>query len=197
MTRHRRRAVGWLALAVVLAIVAIHRTGGSASPPLFTTRTQVVVTVRPVAAGHRLTRGDLGTRRMPSQAVDGHRLTEIAAVAGRLAAVDLPAGSPVMDAELLAPGPVPRARDVAIRLDDLAGVPSGAIAGAHADLYLTTPGRPPRTRRVLRGVEVVAASRLDGQSAATLRLPEAEVATAIQAEGAGQLRLVVDVGAVP
>jgi Flp pilus assembly protein CpaB len=196
VTRHRRRALGWLGVTLVLGIVALSRCGGSESNPLPTTQSQVVVTLRPVAAGQRLTRADLGTQRIPAQAVDPHRLTDVVAVAGRLAAVDLPAGSPVMDAELLAPGPVPRARDVAIRLDDLAGLPSGAIAGAHADLYLTTPGRPPHTRRVLRRVEVVAASRLDGQSAATLRLPESLVATAIQAEGAGQLRLVVDVGAL-
>jgi Flp pilus assembly protein CpaB len=196
VTRHRRRALGWLAVTVVIGIVALARSGGSESRPLFVARGQVVVTVRPVAAGQRLTRAELGTQEIPTQAVDAHRMTDVAAVAGRLAAVDLPAGSPVMDAELVAPGPVPRARDVAIRLDDLAGVPSGAIAGAHADLYLTTPGRPPRTRRVLRRVEVVAASHLDGQSAATLRLPESQVAAAIQAEGAGQLRLVVDVGAL-
>jgi Flp pilus assembly protein CpaB len=194
VTRHRRRALGWLAVTLVVGIVALSRSGGSESQPLAGTRSQVIVTVRPVAAGHRLTRADLGTQRIPAQAVDGHRLTDVTAVAGQLAAVDLPAGSPVMDAELVAPGPVPHARDVAIRLDDLAGVPAGAIAGTHADLYLTVPGGRPRTRRVLRGVEVVAASRVDGQSAATLRLPESQVATAIQAEGAGQLRLVVDVG---
>ena len=197
MTRHRRRALGWLALAAVLVIVAVRETGGSAAQPIPTTRTQIVVTTRAVSAGQRLTHADLGIQRVPWQAVDRHQLTDVAAVAGRLPAVDLPAGSPVMDAELVAPGPVARARDVAIRLDDLAGVPSGAIAGAHADLYLTRPGRPPLTRRVLRAVEVIAASRLDGQTAATLRLPQEEVATAIEAEGAGQLRLVVDVGAGP
>jgi Flp pilus assembly protein CpaB len=197
VTRHRRRALGWLALAAVLAIVAVHETGGPAAQPILTTRTQIVVTIRAVSAGQRLTRADLGIQRVPSQAVDRHQLTDVAAVAGRRPAVDLPAGSPVMDAELVGPVPVARGRDVAIRLDDLAGVPAGAIAGAHADLYLTTPGRPPRIRRVLRGVEVIAASRLDGQTAATLRLPREEVATAIEAEGAGQLRLVVDVGAAP
>jgi Flp pilus assembly protein CpaB len=188
--------VGWLALAALLAVVALHQAGGSASQPTLT-HTQIIVTVRAVSAGQQLTRADLGIQRVPSQAVDRHQLTEVDAVAGRLAAVDLPAESPVMDAELAVPGPVAQARDVAIRLDDLAGVPSGAIAGAHADLYLTTPGRPPHTRRVLRGVEVVAASRLDGQTAATLRLAQPQVATAIQAEGAGQLRLVVDVRAAP
>jgi Flp pilus assembly protein CpaB len=196
VTRHRRRALGWLAVALVLGIVVLSRSGGSESQPLPGTRSQVIVTVRPVAAGHRLSRADLGTERIPAQAVDVHRLTDVAAVAGRLAAVNLPAGSPVMDAELVTPGPIRHARDVAIRLDDLAGVPAGAIAGTHADLYLTTPGRPPDTRRVLRRVEVVAASRVDGQSAATLRLSGPQVATAIQAEGAGQLRLVIDVGAL-
>jgi hypothetical protein len=111
---------------------------------------------------------------------------------GRRAAVALPLGSPVMDAELTSGWQVADGHDVAVRLDDVAGIPAGDLAGLRADLYLTVAGRPPRTRCVLRGVLVVSARPGADGSVATPRLPERLVAVAIAAEGEGALRLVAD-----
>jgi Flp pilus assembly protein CpaB len=194
VTRNRRRAAAWAAAAVVLVVVALGRTGGAPPAARSALRVQVVEAARTIPAGARIRPADLVTRRVPAAAADPHQLSDPAAAVGRRAAVGLPAGSPVMDAELASPARVPDARDVALRLDDLAGVPADDVAGALADVYVTRPGRPPRTRRVLARVLVVSASRSADGAVATLRLPATLVATAIAAEGAGQVRLVMRSG---
>jgi Flp pilus assembly protein CpaB len=191
VTRGRRRAVAWAIAALVLAALAMSRLGGSPRPAARPVWMQAVVTARPLAAGVRIGPSDLATRRIPASGASGHQLSDPAAAVGRRVAVPLPAGSPLMDAELARAAITPDARDVAVRLDDLAGVPAGDVAGGRADVYVTAPGRPPRTARVLAGVLVVAASRSADGAVATLRLPARLVATAIAAEGAGQVRLVV------
>lgn len=184
----------WAAVAIVLAVVALGRTGGGPPTARGALRVQVVAAARTIPAGARIRPADVATRRVPAAAADPHQLSDPAAAVGRRAAVALPAGSPVMDAELASPARVPEARDVALRLDDLAGVPAGDVSGALADVYVTQPGRPPTTRRVLARVLVVSASRSADGAVATLRLPADLVATAIAAEGAGQVRLVVRSG---
>jgi Flp pilus assembly protein CpaB len=191
VTRSRRRAVAWALAGLVLAAVAVSRLGGSPRASARPVWVQVVVTARPLAAGARIASRDLATRRIPASGASAHQLSDPAAAVGRRVAVALTAGSPLMDAELARAASVHDAREVAVRLDDLAGVPAGDVAGARADLYVTAPGRPPRTARVLAGVLVVAASRSADGAVATLRLPARLVATAIAAEGAGQVRLVV------
>ena len=197
MTRHRRRSLAWAAAALVLAGVALSDRGASSPASPASVEAQVLITARALPAGHRIAAADLAVRRISAAAVDQHRLTDPAAAIGRTTAVSLAAGSPVMDAELAAPDASRNSRDVALRLDDLAGVPAGALPGMRADLYLTEPGRPPHTRLVLSSVEVVAASASGGGAVATLRLPRSLVPVAIASEGAGQLRLVVDVGLGP
>ncbi len=96
-----------------------------------------------------------------------------------------------MDAELEASAAPSDARAVAVRLDDAAGIPAGDLTGVRADVYVTPPGRAPRSRLVLAGVVVLAALRSDGGSVATLLLPRAAVPVAIAAESEGALRLVV------
>jgi hypothetical protein len=86
-------------------------------------------------------------------------------------------------------------RDLAVRLDGLAGVPAGAAAGGVADLYLTLPGRRPRTLAVLRDVLVVSAASEGSEASATLRVPAKLVESVIAAEAAGALRLVLHAGA--
>jgi len=186
VTRGRRRAVGWAAIAVVLAGFALTR-GGRPSAPVRVA--SVVIAVRGVPAGRPIAAADVALRRIPAAAVSPHQLTAIASAVGRTAAVGLPAGSPIMDVEIASSaGSV--GRDVAVRLDDLAGVPAEAMAGVRADLYVTHAGRPPVIQRVLADVLVVAATHSSDGTVATLRLAPGQVEAAIRAEGLGQLRLV-------
>jgi hypothetical protein len=83
-----------------------------------------------------------------------------------------------------------RARDVAVRLDQVAGLPGGDLVDTNADLYLVVPGRPPRIRLVIQDVLVVASSSADGAMVATLRVTDTDVAMLIEAESDGSLRLV-------
>jgi hypothetical protein len=188
VTRHRRRAIGWIVVAAALALVVVARSGGgqSSRPVMFR---QVVLTARALPAGRLILARDLVVRRVPARTASPHELGDPSIAVGRAPAVALPPGSPLMDAELAAPA-TSRQRDVALRLDDLAGVPAGDLAGARADIYLVRSGRPPRIQRVLTNALVVSASRSADGSVATLRLPPGLVARAISAEGAGQLRLV-------
>jgi hypothetical protein len=188
VTRNRRRALGWAAIAIVLAGLAFGLGGGHSAPPV--RLLSAVVTVRAIPAGHVVTARDLAIRRLPAGAVSVHQVAAVAEAVGHTMAVDLPAGSPLMDAEL-ASAAAGAGRDVAVRLDDLAGVPAESMTSARADLYLTRPGRPPVIQRVLSGVLVVAASRSSDGAVATLRLAPGQVSRAIAAEGLGQLRLVV------
>jgi Flp pilus assembly protein CpaB len=186
--RNRRRAIGWIVVAAALALVAVARSGGGeASRPAMLR--QVVLTARALPAGRPIQAPDLVVRRVPAQAASPHELGDPAAAVGRVPAVALPPRSPLMDAELAAPSTSGR-RDVALRLDDLAGVPAGDLAGGRADVYLIQSGRTPRIRRVLANVLVVSAGHSADGSVATLRLAPGLVARAISAEGAGQLRLV-------
>lgn len=188
MTRHRRRAIGWIVIAAALALVAVARSGGaSASRPVVLR--QVVLTARALPAGRLIQSQDLVVQRVPARTASPHEVDDPSIAVGRTPAVALPPGSPLMDAELAAPATSGQ-RDVALRLDDLAGVPAGDLAGARADVYLIQSGRSPRIRRVLANVLVVSASHSADGSVATLRLPPGLVARAISAEGAGQLRLV-------
>jgi Flp pilus assembly protein CpaB len=188
VTRGRRRALGWAAVALLLAGLALTRGGGRQSPQA--RLASVVVAVRAIPAGRPIAAADLRVRQVPAAAVSVHQIASPSAAVGRVAAVALAAGSPLMDAELASPAG-PASRDVAVRLDDLAGVPAEATQGVRADLYLTRAGRRPVIQRVLSGVLVVAASRSSDGAVATLRLAPDQVQTAIAAEGLGQLRLVV------
>ena len=189
MTRHRRRSVALAAAAVVLVLASQMRGGGGASPsvdPLV----QVVSVRRPLAGGTRIIASDLAVRSIPSRWADPHQLTDPAAAIGRRSAVSLSAGAPLMDAELAAAGTAgAHSRDVAVRLDDAAGLPAGDLAGTTADLYLVTPGRPPQIRLVIEAVRVVGSSAAEGVMVATLRVSSADVASLIAAESSGSLRL--------
>ena len=147
--------------------------------------------MRTVAAGSRIAAADLGIVHLPGAYASPHQLSAPAQAVGRRAAVTLAAGAPVMDAELRQT-PVPaQAREVAVRLDDAAGIPAGDLADVRADVYLTPPGRDARSRLVLAGVVVLSATHSDGGSVATLLLPRPAVPVAIAAEAQGALRLVV------
>jgi pilus assembly protein CpaB len=189
MTRHRRRSLALAAVAIVLVLASLMRGAGGASSsvdPLV----QVVSVRRPLAAGTRIVAADLAVRSMPSRWAEPHQLTDPAAAIGRRSAVPLSAGAPLMDAEIAAAETVgSRSRDVAVRLDDVAGLPASDLAGTTADLYLVTPGRPPRIRLVIEAVQVVESSTTDGAMVATLRVSSADVASLIAAESSGSLRL--------
>jgi pilus assembly protein CpaB len=189
VTRHRRRSIALAVVAASLVLASLMRGGGDASSsvdPLV----QIVSVRRPLAAGVRIAASDLAVRTVPSRWADPHQLTDPAAAIGRRSAVPLAVGAPLMDAEL-ATAEVSGAhfRDVAVRLDDVAGLPGDDIAGTTADLYLVTPGRPPRIRLVIAGVQVVGSSTADGAMVATLRVSSGDVAALIEAESSGGLRL--------
>jgi len=188
MTRHRRRSIALAGVAVALVLTAVMRGGGAspAADPLV----QIVSVRRPLAAGVRIAASDLAVRAVPSRWADPHQLTDPEAAIGRRSAVSLSAGAPLMDAELAVTEISGlRFRDVAVRLDDLAGLPGDDLAGTTADLYLVMPGRPPHIRLVIEGVQVVGSSAADGAMVATLRVSSADVAALIEAESSGSLRL--------
>lgn len=197
MSRHRRRSIALALGGVALALFALGRMAqGGRGQPAAGTRVARVVTVRLVRAGDRLTAADLGIVRVAAAGAPPHQLTRASQAIGRRTAVTLVPGAPVMDAELVAPHTPADAREVALRLDDDAGVPAGDLAGVHADVYLTPPGRTPPSRLVLTDVLVVSATHADGVSVATLLLPPRAVPEAIAAESQGSLRLVVHAGRV-
>ena len=164
--------------------------GGSGAHPE-PAAVQIVVTRSPISAGAVVSAGDLATVAVPQSIAVRGAVIDPASAVGARTAVALPAGAPLMVAELAQPVGRPGDRDVAVRLDTAAGIPAGALAGARADLYATMAGRGGRTRAVLRNVLVVSASADDGDAVATLRVPDRVVPVLVAAEGRSSLRLVV------
>jgi len=196
VSRHRRRSLVLAVAGVVLALLGLSRLGaGDGGHVPIGRRVVRVVAVRPVTAGARIAAADLGTVRLPAAWASPHQLADPADAIGRRAAVALLAGAPVMDVEVSASTAPADGRELALRLDDAAGIPAGDLADVRGDVYLTPPGRESRTRLVLVNVLVVSARRDDSGSVATVLLPPSAVAGAIAAEGQGSLRLVVRGGA--
>jgi Flp pilus assembly protein CpaB len=196
VNRHRRRSIALALAGTVLALLGLMRLAGSGGDPATAVpRVGRLVTIRPVPAGSRITAADLGLQRIPAEYASVHQLSRAAQAVGLRAAVALAAGAPVMDAELLVRPRKPGAREVAVRLDDSAGMPAGDLTDVRADVYVTPPGRRPHSRLVLAGVVVLSASHADAGSVATLLLPAAAVPVAIAAEAEGTLRLVVHLSA--
>jgi pilus assembly protein CpaB len=183
----RRRR--WISLALVAAgLLAMVSGMGGGDGSREAAAVQVVVTRTPLAAGTLVQADDLATVAVPQSIAVRGAVVDPGAAVGRRSAVAVPAGVPLMTAELAEDRAGPDARDVAIRLDTAAGIPAGAAGGVRADLYATTAGR---TTPVLRNVLVVAASAADGEAVATLRVPDRVVPTLVAAEGRAVLRLVV------
>lgn len=191
--RHRRRGLVLGAISVALGIAALSGLGGEAqpAPPQMA---QVVVLRRAVTAGQPIMAADLAWMRVPAPAPAG-QVVDPAAAIGRRSAVDLPVGEALMDAELQRHVGPADGREVAVRLDDAAGLPDGSLAGGAADVYVTTPAPQAGVHLLLADVAVVATSRTDGVSVATLRVPAALVPTLIDGEATGSLRLVARIGA--
>jgi SAF domain len=195
VSRHRRRSLVLALAGIVLAALGLGRLGsGPAAQAPSGRRVVRVVAVRSVAAGAPIAAADLGTVRIPAVWASPHQLADPAAAIGRRTAVGLVVGAPVMDAEVVTVSPPPAARELALRLDDAAGLPAGDLADVRGDVYLTPPGRGGRTRLVLANVLVLSARRDDTGSVATVLLPPVAVPAAIAAEGEGSLRLVVRSG---
>ena len=190
MSRHRRRSIVLALAGTVLALLGLVRIEDGGGHVRTLPQVGRLVTIRAVAAGSRITAADLGLQRVPAAYASAHQLARPAQAVGLRAAVALAAGAPVMDAELLRPL-VSGAREVAVRLDDAAGMPSGDLTNMRADLFVTPPGRHAHSRLVLAGVVVLSASHADAGSVATLLLSAASVPVAIAAEAEGTLRLVV------
>jgi hypothetical protein len=118
-------------------------------------------------------------------------VTAVSEATGRRLAVPVAAGNILMRAELETGEQIAAAREVAVRLDEAAGLPAGDLAGARADVLLVPPGRGTAPVVVLADVLVVSAQSSSGTAVATLRLPVAAVSQVVAAEGRGSLRLVV------
>src|SRR6185312_2596774 len=158
VSRHRRRSLAFALAGIVLALLGLAQlgSGGEGRTPAGR-RVARVVAVRPVAAGARIAASDLGIVRLPAAWAPRHQLADPADAIGRRAAVGLVAGAPVMDAEVAFSTTPKDGRELALRLDDVAGVPAGDLADVRGDIYLTTPGRRGRTRLVIADVLVVSA----------------------------------------
>jgi hypothetical protein len=189
MGRHRRRGVAFAALALVLALVALNGFGGSGRPSPQPMQ-RVVSLRRPVAPGQRIAPADLATGAVPITWASPHQLADPGVAVGRVAAVALPAGAPLMDSELAVTSAGQVGRDVSLRLDEAAGLPLDPPDGLTADLYLVRPGRAPRVQLVLADTLVIASRTVDGTAVATLRVRDRDVPVLIEAESAGSLRLV-------
>jgi len=189
MGRHRRRSVVFAALALVLALVALNGFGGSGRPSPQPMQ-RVVSLRRPVAPGQRIAPADLATGAVPITWASPHQLADPGVAVGRVAAVALPAGAPLMDSELAVTSAGQVGRDVSLRLDEAAGLPLDLPDGLTADLYLVRPGRAPRVQLVLADTLVIASRTVDGTAVATLRVRDRDVPVLIEAESAGSLRLV-------
>jgi Flp pilus assembly protein CpaB len=180
-------------VAAVLALAAVWGGRGD-GPPAPDPLVQAVVLRRSVAPGHRIAVADLALVRMSRTALPPGQLTDPVAATGRLAAVAMPAGAPLMAPELVQHRSAPSDRDVALRLDSASGLPAGPLAGMRADLYAVAPGNG-GVHLVLANALVVATSAQDGTATATLRVPDRLVRPLIQAESGASLRLVVVQGA--
>src|SRR6185437_11375377 len=129
VSRHRRRSLVLALAGVVLALLGLARLGAGADGHVPAARRVIrVVAVRPVAQGARIAAADLGTVRLPAAWASRHQLSDPADAVGRRAAVALVAGAPVMDAEVSASTAPTGGRELALRLDDAAGVPAGDLA---------------------------------------------------------------------
>jgi Flp pilus assembly protein CpaB len=190
MTLHRRRSVLLVAVAAVLLVVSLISGQGGSRGGTVDPLVQIVSIRRPLSTGARIVSADLAVSSVPSRWANPHQLSDPAAAIGRRSAVPLPAGAPLIDSELATIQAPSRARDVAVRLDEVAGLPGGDLVDDNADLYLVMAGSPPRIRLVIRDVLVVASSAADGAMVATLRVADGDVAMLIEAESAGSLRLV-------
>ena len=169
------------------------RPAAPVAPPV----REVIVMRHGVEQGRALTRGDLAVMAIPAPYVAPGQVIEAAEAVGRRTAIALPAGMPLTSAMLAGHEAVPGARDVAVRLDGVAGIPAGASGGGVADLYLTRAGRPASTVLVLRSVLVVSAAEDGAESVATLRVGAAAVRPLIEAEASGGLRLVLRAQELP
>ena len=191
MSRHQRAALGWAVLALVLVVAGLIEIGRGPTPPPRRPMAVEVVALRDLAAGARLTTGALGTVRVPARYASRGAVTAVSETTGRRLAVPVPAGSLLMRAELEAGEQIAAAREVAVRLDEAAGLPAGDLSGARADVLLVPPGRGTAPVVVLADVLVVSTRSSSGTAVATLRLPVAAVSQVVAAEGRGSLRLVV------
>ena len=157
MTRQRRRALVLTVVAVVLMLGSLTRAGGGASSPA-DPLVQIVSVRRPLAAGARIAASDLAVRYVPSRWADPHQLTDPATAIGHRSAVPLSAGAPLMDAELAADEVSgARSRDVAVRLDDVAGLPGSDLAGTTSGACLS--GGTSRTAGVVTWLPPMPATR--------------------------------------
>jgi Flp pilus assembly protein CpaB len=101
MTRHRRRALGFGAVGVVLAVLALSSRGDDAPSADISTPVQVLSARRPIEAGRVITAADIATSSVPAAWASPHQLSDPASVVGRRLAVPLAAGAPLMEAEVL------------------------------------------------------------------------------------------------
>ena len=145
-----RAVIGGLAvsLAVVLVFAAWLGTRPGRPQPYAVTRL-------PLAAGERLTAGDLTTRalRLPA-AVASSAFPATSSLLGRVLAVAIPAGQLISSPELTPAATQPALRPVAIEAPSFELV--GLAPGQRVDVLLTTgSGSAERTTLIFRGAEVI------------------------------------------
>jgi pilus assembly protein CpaB len=193
LSLHRRRALFLGALACVLAALGL-ASGGGSSTPADAAGVPVVVAARPLTPGQRLVAADLAVRIVPTGPLAAHLFADAAPLVGQRVGIPVEQGAPVVPGAIVRHVAQRDSRDIAVRLDDVAGVPAGDLVDVLGDLYLVAPGTRPSVTPVLEGVQVVDSAADGGRVVATLRVPPSAVSPLILAEAAGSLRLVVRSG---
>lgn len=172
--RDLRRAARWhrrlLAAGLAAGAMALALSALSPPPP---PSVLVVVAARDLAGGSVLTDRDLGTRRLPRDAVPAQAMTAANAAVGRIVASATRAGEPLTDVRLLGPSlltalgagqvaaPVRVADAAAVRLLR-AGDVVDVVAAATSSSAAGTGGAP--TARAVASVVAPAARVLLGAS---------------------------------
>lgn len=203
----RVRAVGFLALALLAAVLAaaIADSYGSRAAGGYGPLREVVVTTGPLDGGRALRPRDveaaLEARRVPTRFVPAGALRAPVEALGLAPAADLPAGSYLLAAQLAAPqrpgprtaalGGARRPVEIAVSGAEALLATGAASAGAKVDVVVTTEPAGSGSGRTYVGAAAVPLLRLGpgadgpgpgGVSAATLALTKKQALRLIAAE---------------
>ena len=196
--RRRRREVTWIVLGVCVA--AACALGFAVALSSVGAQTQVLVAARDVPAGHVFTADDLRIATVSSTGLSLRPASDEGSVVGHVAAARVPAGAPLVNADVGA-ADLPAGEAVVAILchpgqfpPDLASgqrvhlVADAAATSAPADS--TGPTTPTSTDGVVLGVDSSQDPSASG-TVITVQVADADAAAIAQAGGAGHVSLVV------
>jgi pilus assembly protein CpaB len=128
--------------------------------------TRIVIAAQDLSVGARLTAQNLTLADWPKASIPKGAFENVSDVEGRIAVNKLTAGTPVLAAELAAPGSgaglvariKPGMRAMAIRVDEVIGVGGFILPNSFVDVIAvdTQGGRKPTAQTILQKIEVLA-----------------------------------------